>query len=126
VSFQPCVAGEAEDFDPSSDVGPQVTLCGQNPLLTMTVQPSADLTAADIERFNLRVIESGTRYGPILTSAYEETRSCGNCVPWGPMVYPERAIAIHRIGPDTVAAVDLMDSLKTVWTLTFDDHTGLT
>jgi hypothetical protein len=98
----------------------------------MTVDPTVDqfddgsqenFAQDEIDRFNLRVLATGSRYGPILTSAFEQFQSCGNCVTWGPMVFSDEAIAIHTTGPTTVEAISLLGSLETAWTVNFDGHT---
>ena len=135
ISFQPCAVETEQTADGSVETGaaPAFTVCGTNPLLAMTVDPAdpaaddgsqQNIDQEDIDQFNLRVLESGSRYGPILTSAFEQFHSCGNCVTWGPMVFPNEAIAIHTSGPATVEAIALLGSLEAVWTVDFDNHTG--
>lgn len=108
ITFEPCAE---RDLDPDTTV---IVRCGQDELLTLSIEPTVPLTSTQVELFDLRTISSGARYGPVLVSAHPELGNCGNCSPWGPMAYPARRIVINKTGPSSAAAVDI-ESLEEVW-----------
>lgn len=93
-----------------------IRVCRPDELIAMEVRPTLPFDSSVAEAVDLRPIELGPRYRSILVAQWEELASCGNCAPWGPMVYPEDAVAVNRTGPTQVTAVDL-ETLAEVWTV---------
>lgn len=93
-----------------------IRVCRPDEFIAMEVRPALPFDPSLAEAVDLRPIELGPRYRSVLIAQWEGLASCGNCAPWGPMVYPEAGVAVNRTGPTQVTAVDL-ETLAEVWTV---------
>lgn len=97
-----------------SQVAGVVEVCRADELLVMTATVGDELTADELDRFDLRPIAVSGAYQAALSRIWPDSANCGNCAPWGPMVFLEANTVVNRTGPTSVTAVD-MDSLVEVW-----------
>ncbi len=95
--------------------GNMVRVCRVDEVLNTTITTTVDLTDTELDRFDVRPIWVAGAYKAALTEVWPDLVNCSNCAPWGPMVYPEANVVVHRTGSTAVTAVDL-DTLVEVWT----------
>lgn len=120
ITFEHCPDQAGMSWNPLGStvatVDDVIRVCRPDELIAMEIRPAIPSDPALAEAVDLRPIELGPRYRTVLISQWEELAGCGNCAPWGPMVYPEERVAVHRTGPTSVTAIDL-DTLADVWSI---------
>ena len=88
--------------------------CRVDEQLRLEVLTSAEIPDGIEDQLDLRLISSGTRYGPVQASLWPAYAEC--CAPWGPLRPEGSDVVVNRIANTVVEAVDATD-LRRVWSV---------
>ncbi len=91
-----------------------IRFCRPDDAMVTTVRTDAEVANAALDAFDLRPIEPRLAYFDAL-AARRPDPTCTMCTPFGPALFPELGVAVHRTAGTSVTGVEL-DTLATRWT----------